>query len=99
MGTGKAAADRPLDIPDEVAADVQLRLRRIEGQIRAVARLIEERRDCRAIVQQLAAARAALERAMLQIMTHSLAGCIRRERKGARSADVEQLTDLFVKLL
>ncbi|MHB8141164.1 MAG: metal-sensitive transcriptional regulator [Vulcanimicrobiaceae bacterium] len=99
MGTSRPAADRPLDVSDEVVADVTVRLRRVEGQIRAVQRLIEERRDCRTIVQQLAAAKAALERATIHLMTHSLASCIRNDRSGADGADVARLTDLFVKML
>lgn len=35
------------------------RLRRIEGQVRGVQRMIEEERDCHAILQQLSAIRSA----------------------------------------
>lgn len=40
--------------------DVLVRLRRIEGQVRGVSRMVEEDRDCRAVVTQLAAVRAAV---------------------------------------
>jgi CsoR family transcriptional regulator, copper-sensing transcriptional repressor len=46
------------------------RLRRAEGQVRAVARLIEEGYDCEAVAQQLTAARKALDRAF-----YALVGC------------------------
>jgi CsoR family transcriptional regulator, copper-sensing transcriptional repressor len=46
------------------------RLRRAEGQVRAVARLIEEGHDCDAVAQQLTAARKALDRAF-----YALVGC------------------------
>jgi CsoR family transcriptional regulator, copper-sensing transcriptional repressor len=46
------------------------RLRRAEGQVRAVARLIEEGQDCDAVAQQLTAARKALDRAF-----YALVGC------------------------
>ena len=39
--------------------ELQKRLRRIEGQVRGVSRMVDEDRDCREIVQQLAAIRAA----------------------------------------
>ena len=55
------------------AADMQAltsRLRRAEGQVRAVARLIEEGEGCEAVAQQLTAARRALDRAFF-----ALVGC------------------------
>ena len=46
------------------------RLRRAEGQVRAVARLIEEGERCETVAQQLTAARRALDRAFF-----ALVGC------------------------
>ncbi len=77
-----------------------MRLRRVEGQIRAVQRMIAERRDCHAVVQQMAAARAALERATVQLMATSMAECIRpRAEGGIDESELKRLTDTFVKLL
>ncbi|MBU6334679.1 MAG: metal-sensitive transcriptional regulator [Chloroflexi bacterium] len=47
-------------VGDDVREDVLVRLRRIEGQVRGVARMVEEQRDCRDIVTQLSAVRAAV---------------------------------------
>jgi DNA-binding FrmR family transcriptional regulator len=47
-------------ISPAVHDDVLLRLRRVEGQIRGIQRMVEEGRDCREIVHQVAATRAAL---------------------------------------
>jgi len=41
-------------------ADVLLRLRRIEGQVRGIQRMVEENRDCRDVVVQLAAIKASV---------------------------------------
>ena len=41
-------------------ADVLLRLRRIEGQVRGIQRMVEEDRDCRDVVVQLAAVKASV---------------------------------------
>jgi CsoR family transcriptional regulator, copper-sensing transcriptional repressor len=54
--------------------DVLLRLRRIEGQVRGVQRMVEEARDCREIVNQVAAIKAALvsvNAAVLQCYAHN----------------------------
>ncbi|HWQ12749.1 MAG TPA: metal-sensitive transcriptional regulator [Roseiflexaceae bacterium] len=47
-------------IPAPVRDDVLLRLRRIEGQIRGIHRMVEDNRDCREVVTQLAAVKAAV---------------------------------------
>ena len=47
------------DDPNPSKEDILKRLRRIEGQVRGVARMVEEDRDCREVIQQLAAIRAA----------------------------------------
>jgi DNA-binding FrmR family transcriptional regulator len=52
------AASRP--IGDQSQAEVLLRLRRIEGQVRGIQRMVEENRDCRDVVVQLAAVKAAV---------------------------------------
>lgn len=48
------------------------RLNRIEGQIRGVARMIEDQRDCRAVLQQIAAARSALYNAGLLYLENNM---------------------------
>jgi len=52
------------------------RLRRVEGQIRGIQKMIEEQRDCESVVTQLMAARAALDKASLVIITQHLKQCL-----------------------
>ena len=47
------------DAPTEPNEEVLKRLRRIEGQVRGVARMVEDGRDCREVLQQLTAIRSA----------------------------------------
>lgn len=58
------------------------RLRRIEGQVRGLQRMIEEDRDCSEVVTQLSAVRAALDRAGHHVVAASLRSCL----DGARLA-------------
>ena len=51
------------------------RLRRIEGQIRGLQRMIEEQRDCAEIVTQVLAARSALEQVGVQLLDQQLYHC------------------------
>ena len=57
-------------------ADLVRRVRRIEGQARGVARMIEEDRDCRDILHQLAAVRSAAHRATVVLVRAYAAECV-----------------------
>lgn len=55
--------------------DLLHRLARIEGQLRGVQKLIalaDQPSDCDAVAQQMAAARKALDRAFVQLLTSSI---------------------------
>jgi len=52
------------------------RLRRIEGQVRGLARMVEADRYCIDIVTQLSAVRAALRRAEEEILADHAANCV-----------------------
>lgn len=52
------------------------RLSRIEGQIRGLARMVEEDRYCIDIVTQIAAGRAALRRVEEEILQDHVAHCV-----------------------
>jgi DNA-binding FrmR family transcriptional regulator len=58
------------------AAKLLNRLRRIEGQVRGLQRMIEEGRDCTEVVHQVAAVRAAVDRAGHEIVASSLRACL-----------------------
>lgn len=58
---------------DESKAKVMARLKRAEGQVRAVIAMVEREDDCEQVAQQLSAARKALDRAfydLIACMTH-----------------------------
>lgn len=52
------------------------RLNRIEGQIRGIRRMVQEPRLCIEILQQLAAAEAALNRISLSVFRHHVESCV-----------------------
>jgi CsoR family transcriptional regulator, copper-sensing transcriptional repressor len=97
-----------MKFPDDVSDDVRLRLRRLEGQIRGIQRMLDEGQDCQAVVTQLAAAKAALDRVSYRLFAAGMRDCLRAE--GDRSAsdgdgaadgealDVATLEKLFLKL-
>ena len=60
MSEGKPELPVSGPISAGTRADVLLRLRRIEGQVRGIQRMVEENRDCRDVVVQLAAIKASV---------------------------------------
>jgi len=52
------------------------RLRKVEGQVRGLQRMIAEDRDCEAVLTQLMAARAALDKTALSIAGEHLDFCV-----------------------
>jgi DNA-binding FrmR family transcriptional regulator len=79
-------------------ADVMKRLRRAEGQIRGVVRMIEEGRDCADVVTQLAAVSRALDRAGFKIIASGLRQCATKTRGADTTVNQEQLEKLFMSL-
>ncbi|MDR7418306.1 MAG: metal-sensitive transcriptional regulator [Armatimonadota bacterium] len=60
------------------------RLRRIEGQVKGLQRMLREERDCGEITQQLAAARAALDNVAVNLLTAGLEHCLESPAGGPR---------------
>lgn len=81
---------------DEMSA-VANRLRRAQGQIGGVLRMIEEGRDCTDIVTQLAAVNHALDKAGFAIVASGLKQCL-TEPDGADSMDTKAMEKLFLSL-
>jgi DNA-binding FrmR family transcriptional regulator len=71
------------------------RLKRAQGQLAAVTRLLEEGKDCKDIVTQLAAVSKALDRAGFAIIASGLEQCIVREDT---TLDKKELEKLFLSL-
>ena len=68
-------------------ADLLRRVRRLEGQARGVARMIEENRDCGEILQQLAAIRSAAHRATVLLVKAYASECVVSENSPEEIAD------------
>lgn len=74
--------------------DVLLRLRRIEGQVRGVQRMVEDGRDCRQIVTQVAAIKAALASVNSQVLQCYASNCLGDEEQ-PRDRTIAELIELF----
>lgn len=83
------------------SAALRNRLRRVEGQVRGIAGMIETDRSCPEIVLQLQAARAALGRVQSEILKqHIVAGLRSASRSSAeRNRSAAELAELLARLL
>jgi DNA-binding FrmR family transcriptional regulator len=82
--------------PDDMTP-VLNRLKRAQGQIGGVIRLIEEGRDCQDIVTQLAAVSRALNRAGFAVVSSGLRECLANPESDS-TADRELMEKLFLTL-
>lgn len=77
------------------------RLSRIEGQVRGLARMVEEDRYCIDIVTQIAAARAALRRVEDEVLRDHIAHCVEHAIVSGDAADqrrkIEELMDVLTR--
>lgn len=80
--------------PDDLEPVVK-RLRRAQGQIGGVLQMIEDGRECRDIVTQLAAVSKALDRAGFALIAQGLRQCMDDPDE---SMDVETMEKLFLSL-
>ena len=77
--------------------NILLRLRRIEGQVRGLQHMIEERRTCEEIITQLMAVRAALDQVGFAAMQKYMAECVPDASEEAR-ANLRRAMELLLKL-
>ncbi len=88
-----------MELPEGTVADLVRRLRRVEGQVRGVQQMLQERRDCREIVTQLTAANKALEQAGFVLVAAGLTWCLADpERSAAEGYDLADVQKMFTKL-
>lgn len=73
------------------------RLRRVEGQLRGIQRMIIEEKPCYDILLQLSAARSALEKACMEILKNNIHKCL-SEAQSPDFASLEKLIEALIDL-
>jgi len=61
---------------EEQNDDISNRLRRIEGQIRGIIRMLDEQRHCEEVITQVLAARSAMDKVAAEILKHHVDQCL-----------------------
>ncbi len=85
-----------------MSSAVTARLRRIEGQVRGLVKMLDEDRYCIDVLHQMQAVKSALARAESELLkehaAHCVADAIASGNKTAQREKVAELVDLFDKL-
>ena len=82
--------------PEDMGAVIN-RIKRAQGQLGGVLRMLEEGRECEDVVTQLAAVSRALDRAGFAIVATGLQQCL-TDGEGMDSLDVKKMEKLFLSL-
>ncbi|OEF99224.1 hypothetical protein BHF71_09540 [Vulcanibacillus modesticaldus] len=94
----KLSSDR---FPNDTEEKILQRLRKIEGQVRGIQKMVENDRYCIDILTQIAAIQAALDKVGLSILKHHTYGCVTRAiQSGEGDPVIDELMDvikLFIK--
>ena len=84
-----------MQLDPDAAKTAITRLLRAEGQIGGVIRMLEQGRDCKEVVTQLAAVSRALDKAGFSVVASGLKQCL---ADGESALDVAEMEKLFLTL-
>lgn len=78
---------------------VRNRLKRIEGQVRGIIKMMEEEKGCQDVVTQLAAVRSAIDRSIGVVVSSNLEECVRRQIENGEDTEemIKEAVNLLVK--
>jgi DNA-binding FrmR family transcriptional regulator len=85
-----------VQLGEETLAGAQRRLRKVEGQVRAIQRMIDEGRECEEVLRQVAAASKALRRVGVNLAVSGLQHCVEDGQEADQ--DLERLRRSFLEL-
>ncbi|MCL4448341.1 MAG: metal-sensitive transcriptional regulator [Actinobacteria bacterium] len=87
------------DLSPDTLIELNKRLRRVEGQVRGIQNMLEDARDCKEIILQIAAASKALEQVGFRLIAYELGWCLKHPDKAAKNGYCyEDLEEVFMKL-
>lgn len=84
-------------VSEEERKRIVNRLRRLEGQIRGLATMVESGKDCDAVLTQIMAAKSALNQVGLHIVGYSMKTCLGDDGTKTRDELVDDAIKLFLK--
>ena len=90
---------KALGVDPDLKAANQNRLRRIEGQIRGLQKMVEEDRYCADIITQVASVQEALRGVARNLMKNHLHHCAAKALQSGKKAETEAMYDELLELI
>ncbi len=88
-----------MKLDDDVVDELTKRLARVEGQVRAVQRMLGEGRECKEVIAQVSAASTALDQVGFRILSAGMQKCLQDPKKAGKEGFIlEEVERLFLKL-
>ncbi|WP_226674834.1 metal-sensitive transcriptional regulator [Rossellomorea aquimaris] len=83
----------------EYNAQIKNRIKRVEGQLRGIVRMMEQGEDCKDVITQLSAAKTALDRSVGLIVSLNLVECVKDSHESGENTEelVKEAVNLLVK--
>lgn len=83
----------------EYTDPVKNRIKRIEGQLRGILKMMEDGKDCKEVITQLSAVRSAVDRTIGVIVSANLVECVRQAEGNEDKVDemIKEAVNLVVK--
>jgi len=79
---------------------IKNRVKRIEGQLRGILKMMEDQKDCKEVITQLSAVRSAVDRTVGVIVSSNLVECVlEAQENGEKNTDelIKEAVNLLVK--
>ena len=93
-GIKKEAVKHAVAVDADTKSSNLMRLRRIEGQIRGLHKMVEEDRYCPDVLMQVASVQEALKGVSRELVRNHLTHCARRALKGSDAQASEAIDEL-----
>ena len=85
-------------VPSETKASISKRLRRIEGQVRGLQKMVDEERYCADVLMQIASVQEALRSAGKLLLQNHLTYCATTAIRSGDAAEAERVVSELVEL-
>lgn len=95
----KSAGRKAVGVDPEIKEINQKRLRRIEGQIRGLQKMVEEDRYCADIITQVASAQEALRGVARNLMRNHLHHCAAKALRSGKREETEAMYDELLEMI
>jgi len=86
-----------MPIEDNAKKAILRRLRRVDGQVRGIIRMMEDDEDCQEVLNQVAAARSALDRVGAHLIVNHMKGCLKGTNPSSAEKAIEEAVESFLR--